>query len=60
MLYFGPETMMPLASAAAAVAGVLLMFWHRVVGFTRMTVRRLLHPRVGKGMGGERSSSDRE
>lgn len=35
MLYFGPETYMPLASAAAAVAGLLLTFWRRVVGFAR-------------------------
>jgi hypothetical protein len=34
-MYIGPETMMPLASALAAVAGVLMMFWRRVVGFVR-------------------------
>lgn len=36
-MYIGPETIMPLASALAAIGGVLLMFWKRVVGVTRMT-----------------------
>jgi hypothetical protein len=35
LLYIGPETMLPLASALAAIAGVLLMFWHRLVGWIR-------------------------
>lgn len=35
MLYFGPETYMPLASAIAAVVGVALTFWRRLVGFVR-------------------------
>jgi hypothetical protein len=35
ILYFGPETFMPLASALAAIAGVLLMLWHRVVTLVR-------------------------
>ena len=34
-MYVGPETLMPLASALAAVAGVLLMFWRKTVGVTR-------------------------
>ena len=38
-MYIGPETIMPLASALAAIGGVLLMFWKRIVGFTRMTVQ---------------------
>jgi len=36
-MYIGPETIMPLASALAAVGGVLLMFWRKVAGLTRMT-----------------------
>lgn len=36
ILYFGPETYMPLASAAAAIGGVVLIFWHRLVGFVKM------------------------
>ena len=36
-MYLGPETIMPLASALAAISGVILMFWRKVVGFARMT-----------------------
>jgi hypothetical protein len=32
VLYIGPDVFLPLTSALAAIAGVLLMFWHRVVG----------------------------
>jgi undecaprenyl pyrophosphate phosphatase UppP len=35
MAYIGPETMLPLASALAAIAGVLLIFWQRLVGLLR-------------------------
>ncbi len=31
-VYIGPDALMPLASALAAVGGFLLMFWRRVVG----------------------------
>jgi len=34
-MYVGPETLMPLASALAAVAGVLLLFWRKTVGVCR-------------------------
>ena len=40
-MYIGPETIMPLASALAAIGGVLLMFWRRVTGFTRTTFQWL-------------------
>lgn len=40
-MYIGPETIMPLASALAAVGGVLLMFWKKVAGFTRMVFQRI-------------------
>jgi len=36
-MYIGPETIMPIASALAAIGGILLMFWRRVVGATRVT-----------------------
>ena len=39
MLYFGPEVIMPLSSAVAAVAGVLLIFWHRLIGYGRRAVQ---------------------
>jgi hypothetical protein len=35
LLYIGPETMLPLASALAAIGGVLLLFWHRFIGLLR-------------------------
>ncbi len=30
-IYMDPGTMMPVASGIAAVVGVLLMFWHRIL-----------------------------
>jgi hypothetical protein len=38
-MYIGPETMMPVASALAAVVGVAMMFWRRTVGAFRASVR---------------------
>jgi hypothetical protein len=35
ILYIGPETMLPLVSAVAAIGGVLLMFWQRFIGLVR-------------------------
>jgi hypothetical protein len=34
-MYIGPETLMPVASALAAIVGVLLMFWRRTVALVR-------------------------
>jgi hypothetical protein len=42
LLYIGPETMLPLASALAAIAGVLLMFWHRFVALIRKVWRIMI------------------
>ena len=39
MLYLGPEIMMPVLSALAAVGGVLLMFWRRVKAGVMSIVR---------------------
>jgi hypothetical protein len=39
--YIGPETMMPVASVIAAVAGVFMMFGRNVVGFGRGLLRRI-------------------
>jgi hypothetical protein len=39
--YFGPETMMPVASIVAAVVGVAMMFGRNVVYFGRSVVRRV-------------------
>ena len=33
VLYIGPDVFLPLTSALAAIAGVFLMFWRRIVGF---------------------------
>ncbi len=48
-MYIGPETLMPLASALAAVAGVLMLFWRKTVetfkacaGFVSRGFQRLI------------------
>ena len=41
-MYIGPETLMPVASALAAIAGVLLMFWRRVTAFVRAQFGRVM------------------
>lgn len=40
-MYLGPDTLMPLASAFAAVAGVVLMFWRRMITFMRARMAKL-------------------
>jgi hypothetical protein len=45
ILYIGPETILPLTSALAAILGVLLMFWQRFVGLLRKFWRFI----VGEG-----------
>lgn len=37
-MYIGPEIIMPLASAVAAAAGVVLMFGRRAAGAARLAV----------------------
>jgi undecaprenyl pyrophosphate phosphatase UppP len=44
MLYIGPDVFLPITSALAAIAGVLLMFWHRIVGFARKLFGRAPTP----------------
>lgn len=34
-MYVGPETVVPLTSALAAVAGFLILFWRRVLAVVR-------------------------
>lgn len=34
-MYVGPETVLPLSSALAAIAGIAVMFWHRTVALVR-------------------------
>lgn len=42
LLYIGPESMLPLASALAAIGGVLLIFWQRFVGLVRKLWRLIV------------------
>ena len=39
--YLGPETLMPLASILAAIAGFFLMFWRLIAKFIKNTYRKL-------------------
>jgi hypothetical protein len=39
--YLGPETLMPLASILAAIAGFFLMFWRVIVKFVKTTYRKI-------------------
>ncbi|MFI5455377.1 MAG: hypothetical protein ACHRXM_07980 [Isosphaerales bacterium] len=39
--YFGPETMMPVASIIAAVGGVVMLFGRNVLVFGRKVFRRV-------------------
>ena len=39
LLYGGPDTLMPIASALAAIIGVLLMLWNRVVTYLRRFIQ---------------------
>ena len=39
LLYIGPETFMPLLSALAAIAGLLMMFWRNTIAFLRKLLR---------------------
>ena len=40
-MYIGPDTLMPLASAVAAIAGFILMFWRRMIGAVRLLAQRV-------------------
>jgi hypothetical protein len=46
ILYIGPETILPLASALAAIGGVLLMFWQRFVGLVQKLWRLVFRKQV--------------
>lgn len=39
--YLGPETLMPLASLLAAIAGFFLIFWRLIVKFVKTIYRRI-------------------
>jgi hypothetical protein len=38
MLYVGPDQLMPLTSALAAIGGAIMIFWRQVVGFAKRFV----------------------
>ena len=40
-MYIGPDTLRPLASAVAAIAGFILMFWRRMIGAVRLLAQRV-------------------
>jgi hypothetical protein len=40
-MYLGPETLMPIASALAALGGVLLLFWRRLIGVVRSVIQKV-------------------
>lgn len=40
-MYIGPDALMPIASAFAAIAGFFLMFWRRIVGAFRFMAQKL-------------------
>ena len=40
-LYLGPETLMPLASILAAIAGFFLIFWRWIVKFLKAVYRKI-------------------
>jgi hypothetical protein len=46
-LYLGPETILPLASAAAAVVGVVLIFWRHIVSSVKKLVRKIRGQPIG-------------
>jgi hypothetical protein len=39
--YLGPETLMPIASVLAAIAGFFLMFWRLIVKFFKGLYRKV-------------------
>lgn len=40
-MYLGPDTLMPIASAFAAILGAVLIFWRRTVEVVRSTFQAL-------------------
>ena len=49
VLYLGPNTVMPLASIAAAVVGIILIFWRFAFGLVRGAVRTLFRRKQDSG-----------
>jgi hypothetical protein len=51
LLYFGPETLMPVASGIVAVAGAVLMFWRRIVRLGGAVLGRVFRRRLSADPG---------
>lgn len=53
LLYLGPEVVAPVLSVLAAIGGVLMMFWRRVVAVfraaTRLVTGKSIAPPPGEG-----------
>lgn len=61
LLYTGPETIIPLVSALAAIVGFLLMLWRRVVGVVRAAFqycRKKVSPLIARNKTYVRSEGD--
>ena len=39
LLYVGPDQILPLTSVLGGIVGVVLMFWHRLVGFAQKALK---------------------
>ena len=48
LLYIGPDVFLPLASALAAIAGVAMMFWQRLVGWMRTLWRMIVRAGIDR------------
>jgi hypothetical protein len=47
LLYIGPDVFLPLTSAIAAIVGVALMFWQRLVDWVRTVWRMMFRRNAG-------------
>jgi len=62
--YLGPETVMPLASVLAAIAGFFLVFWRLIAKYAKKIVRKIrgipeeIPPEVDLGNALEESKKD--
>lgn len=50
LLYIGPDSLMPIASAFAAIAGVAIMFWTKTVGIVK-GIAKAIGRVAGRGTG---------
>lgn len=50
--YLGPETTLPLVSMLGTVVGIVLIFWHFLLGFVKKLFRMLLRKEAQVGLSG--------